>query len=158
MVLIDVRSHEGVIQQAAVALYEGLLHARHRDQVDPTALWEHCYMGKQAEAAMAVGLGVPVEHIIHDRVGLPDFPQMDVKATTSDRINVRADALRHTGWIVAGCRVLPGNVVELAGWLPVALIATFPQMPPAPGHVSSYVPVMLDALAPWKKGADRVCV
>ena len=152
VMIIDIAPHHSVITAATDYLVRNLTREGSGvDQHSTAALYGHCFMGKCAEAAMAVALGHDPDQIYRDAPGMPDFPGVDVKAAPwgQQHINIRSNALRHDTWLIAACSVAY-PMVKVEGWLPMAQAAALPTRPPAPGHTSTYVRLPLAMLRPFK--------
>ena len=115
---------------------------------------EQWVTGYQGEAAFAMHYGLPIDTLLTDRMGKPDFEfrgrNVDVKTTKThqaDRIYVRADILGKdlsTWWIVAASSTVGSNDVALLGFLPARELTKYPTKAAAEGHDKPYIVIPAD--------------
>lgn len=154
--IIDTQPCAKQIVQAACRLTYELLNEDYRDQMDPVENLERNVAAKKAEAAYALAYGHPVDRILRDRRGAPDFVTpigvVDVKAHAPGRgVTIGADLLgrKPDDYRLVACQVWPSSwAVQITGQIHAWEIRHLPVTPPAPGHSRAFIRIPLDLLTP----------
>ena len=154
--IIDTQPHAKRIVQAACRLTYQLLDESYRDQMDPVENLARVVAAKKAEAAFAIAYGYPVDRIVRDRRGAPDFETptgiVDVKAhAPNGGVTVGADLVgrKPDDFRIVACQVWPSSwAVRITGQIRMWEIARLPVSPPAPGHSRAFIRIPLDLLTP----------